>query len=246
MAASRSSVYAAVAAVALLVVAATSCSSSGKSTVEVPNVLGKTEAAATQIVAADHLVLRVKVAPGIGRPEIVVAQSPGAGTRLMKNGTVTISVSQGRRAGSAKRHGLVTRAVANLGPCPKVYPNGPSAKLNAGIKGLNKKLVPIAALSVRICEYGGVPQRLEYFGREGSGTAKGFEDETNGLATARSENVTCDQMPGAAFKVVTFASDSQQVTITERVCVGITNGVLFAHPTTHWTDLATLILRSPR
>ena len=43
----------------------------------------------------------------------------------------------------------------HLGPCPKTDPNTDLTKLNAGVNGLDRVLVPITALRVRVCLYGG-------------------------------------------------------------------------------------------
>src|SRR4051794_26756597 len=42
-----------------------------------------------------------------------------------------------------------------LGPCPNPDPNIDLSRSNAGVVGLDKKLVPIAASRVRVCLYGG-------------------------------------------------------------------------------------------
>jgi len=97
-------------------------------------------------------------------------------------------------------------------------------------------MVPIEALNVRICDYFGVPT-LHTGAVLRPPAAASFEEETNGLTTTRSVNATCDQMAGAAVDLVTFASDTQQVSIIVPPCIGsATNGVLWARLTTKWVS----------
>jgi beta-lactam-binding protein with PASTA domain len=85
---------AAVAAVVLLV---GGCSSSGKSMVAVPHVVGETKTQAAQELAAHHLVPVTKLVYGLRLNKLgtVVAQSPLSGASVVTRSKVTISVSAG-------------------------------------------------------------------------------------------------------------------------------------------------------
>jgi len=56
-------------------------------------------------------------------------------------------------AGCSSGGGTRTNVARNLGPCPSMHPTAPLTKFNAGVQGLGKTLVPIAAVRVRACEY---------------------------------------------------------------------------------------------
>jgi len=73
---------------------------SNQATVTVPNVIGKTQKAATQALADQHLVAVVQPEHSSKPPGIVIDQSPKGGDDLRKNSKVTISVSAG--VGTAK------------------------------------------------------------------------------------------------------------------------------------------------
>jgi hypothetical protein len=129
-----------------------------------------------------------------------------------------------------------SHVVANLGSCPAKYPAESMKTLNAGVKGLAKKLVPIAALTVRICFYSGVPRRLEA-GRSLARTISAqIEDETNRLPKVVPQT---KQLPpcraNAPAYLVTFASNTQHDTVSNMPsCSFVTNGVLLAYPTLKW------------
>jgi hypothetical protein len=52
---------------------------------------------------------------------------------------------------------LSRRALRELGPCPKndISASARESEVNAGVKDLDKKLVPVAASSARVCRYFG-------------------------------------------------------------------------------------------
>lgn len=129
---------------------------------------------------------------------------------------------------------LTSHVVAILGPCPKVYPNGPPAHLNAGIKGLDKKMVPIASVKARVCRYG-VAERLEYDDVLSKSAATQVEDATNRLlAVAPDYSPTCPS--GIPLYLVTFASGSQRVVAIYNGCGVMTNGVRSAQADTKWLN----------
>jgi hypothetical protein len=129
------------------------------------------------------------------------------------------------------------RLVANLGPCPSTYPNTPLTKLNAGVAGLDKKLVPIIASRVRVCSYQHLPNGNAAVGSPPPpGAVAQLENETNRLRRRPiySWRGGCVKYPGTLF--VTFASDSQRVDLLANVgCdTPATNGVLHVDPTAKW------------
>jgi len=133
--------------------------------------------------------------------------------------------------------------VANLGPCPQRYSDGAPGTLNAGIEGLDKSLVPVSALVVRICKYGlapganSIPSGLV---SSGAGVltppaASAFEDETNRLPRADAR-IDCPASDPPFF-ILTFANAEQRVDVWEAGGCGFkTNGVTTVGTTTHWLD----------
>jgi hypothetical protein len=123
--------------------------------------------------------------------------------------------------------------VAGLGACPSTPPILSLPKLPAVVESAKRTLVPIAALNVRICEYGGVPPRRERSGRIASpAIVKSIEDTANRLA--RSSDSTCDQPVGAPAYVVTFADNTRQVVVSEDACGFLTNGARGAESNARW------------
>jgi hypothetical protein len=127
------------------------------------------------------------------------------------------------------------RAVANLGRCPALYPAEALKSPERDVRGIRKKLVPIAASHVQICAYVGIPRRRAgvVAGLSGS-VAAVFERETNALPTVQGVEVTCHPVAAAPVYVVTFTAGAQQVILIEHSCEGVTNGAMLARPTAHW------------
>ena len=135
------------------------------------------------------------------------------------------------------------QVVANLGTCPKRYTGATPATLNAGIKRLDKLLVPISALVVRICKYDLAPGANAIpSGLVGSGagvltppSAAAFEAETNRLPRADTR-IDCPASEPPFF-LLTFANAEQRVDVWEAGGCGFkTNGVIAVGTTTHWLD----------
>ncbi len=123
--------------------------------------------------------------------------------------------------------------VAGLGACPSTWPALSLLRLPSVVESSKRTLVPITALNVRICEYGGVPPRLERSGRIASpAIVKSIEDTANRLA--RSSDATCDQPAGAPAYLVTFADNTRQVIVSEDACGFLTNGVRGAKSNAEW------------
>jgi hypothetical protein len=153
-------------------------------------------------------------------------------------------------SGGGGTHATPTTArqvVVNLGPCPKTYdPNVDLTKVNAGVKGLDRALVPIAAVRVRMCKYGDGfigermmvrPANVARFEAEANGSAVSLPttpppiSATQGLTGE--EGLTGEDCVQDGAYVVTFASASQQVELRGS-CGGIGNGILSGHSSMHW------------
>jgi len=153
----------------------------------------------------------------------------------------------------------------NLGPCPKTYPNTPLTKLNAGVAGLDKTLVPITTLRVRICK-DATPTDGERFLRTGliasallaRPAAAALTDETNRLAATHTALFGCfgsasgpEPIRAGPTFFVTFAGRARQVTLlapfaragTSRrlPCEANANGFFDAAPTAKWGEQLQLL-----
>ena len=165
---------------------------------------------------------------------------------------VTISGYTGGGTGPAD-------AAANLGPCPKTYPNASSTGTTPNVVGLAIKLVPIEVSNVRVCKYATTPSSAknhlpaQLIGSAllGPPAAAGFTDETNRLPIIPRPDFGCGSGsgpepigPGPTF-VLAFAGHSQQFTLIEdfarsgtsrpSACV-VDNWVISARPTTQWSN----------
>jgi hypothetical protein len=126
----------------------------------------------------------------------------------------------------------------DIGPCPSTPLLAASlTKLPSAVQTLRRNLVPIARVAdVRICEYGGVPMRLQ--GNGGGmlpSVITSFEDETNRLpTTTRPEG--CEQPSGAPLYVVTFANVAKRVNISEDPCGFVSNGERRAVASAKWRN----------
>jgi hypothetical protein len=106
---------------------------------------------------------------------------------------------------------------ANLGPCPKEFHFGSARKLNAGVAGIDKKFVPIAALRVRLCRYELVPvnTKTSTMRLAGSGVLRGaratqLEDLANHLPTMQTRGCSVNR-----FFLLTFADETHHVDLQE-------------------------------
>jgi len=106
---------------------------------------------------------------------------------------------------------------ANLGPCPKEFHFGSASKLNAGVAGIDKKFVPIAALSVRLCRYELVPvnTKTSTMRLAGSGVLSGaratqLEDLANHLPAMLTRGCGVGR-----FFLLTFADKTHHVDLEE-------------------------------
>jgi hypothetical protein len=136
-----------------------------------------------------------------------------------------------------------SQIVANLTKCPSNAPTESVTNLNAGVHGLDEKLVPIIALTVRVCRYPKAVAPLFY----DSQAAGQFENATNRFATRPAAgthgHVACTAAP---LYVLTFASNTEQVNIEVLGCRYATNGVLDANPSAQWlNELQTPTMEPP-
>jgi hypothetical protein len=144
-----------------------------------------------------------------------------------------------------------SHVVASLGRCPQRMPSR-SLELNADIKRLDKQLVPVAALNVRICSYDGtvtnddsgyhnVPKRLVGAGMLQPILARRLEEEANRLPKVAGAPSCHPPDVGDAvhFYFLTFANDSQQVHVVDETgscSIGPYNGQFGAVRTTGWLN----------
>jgi len=111
--------------------------------------------------------------------------------------------------------------------------------LNAGIDGLGMKLVPIAALSVRVCRYlfPGDGARLIASEELSPEAGEKLGADTNRLLMYSpppgNGGVCPDYGPG---DYLTFANETQRVSVNDGVCGLVGNGVFAAAPTQTWLD----------
>jgi len=123
-------------------------------------------------------------------------------------------------------------------------------RVNAGIPGLDKVLVPIRALKVRVCEYGDGFQPANQL--IGSGLVRGptaatFEEESNRLVRyvePPSGGLIGSQGPTTTI-LLTFVNETQQVEVEveggfisnlDKYFEFSTNGVFLAIATAAWDD----------
>jgi hypothetical protein len=165
----------------------------------------------------------------------VVVAGCSSGGRGQASPTTTIATA----SSTAATPTTVSRspAVRNLARCP----SGPDslrllAFRNAGVAGVAERLVPIAALDVRLCNYG--PQGRLASSALGQSIAAGrLATQANGFQkfTAPQRRLACREVD---VTLLIFASDSQQVSIETYGCgVNVaTNGVLTVRPSNTWLD----------
>jgi hypothetical protein len=126
--------------------------------------------------------------------------------------------------------------------CPPTYPRASLSSWNAGVPGLHDRLAPIVARRIRVCRYGTDGQ----FDAAGIvtdyATAPEEADANVDTGVKVQSDLECrPYRPGLPMNyLVTFASDSQQVTIEAPQCGGMTNGVRTVSPSANlrfWYEL---------
>jgi len=126
-----------------------------------------------------------------------------------------------------------SQVIAYRSKCPSIAPSESLSAINARVSGLGTKLVPFAALSVRICGYAAAGQLGGSVLVKPTAAAQ-FERETNLLRPPpRLFNGNCG---GVSPFLVIFASDTEQVDVADVACGSLdaTNGVFSALPTAEW------------
>jgi hypothetical protein len=122
--------------------------------------------------------------------------------------------------------------VASVGPCPKALPIS-FALLNYYIRDLSKRPVPVRALTtLRVCQYS-FDGRLVYSRVLGQKVAAPFADETNRLSPGSPGPLTSCPPTRPTF-FLTFASQTQRVSIVSYHCGAVVNGAIVVQPTTKW------------
>ncbi|MGO9876576.1 MAG: hypothetical protein ACLPVY_22600 [Acidimicrobiia bacterium] len=110
------------------------------------------------------------------------------------------------------------------------------AAFNAGVAGLTKMLVPIAALNVRLCNYNNFGELASYAVFRPVPTSE-VEVQANGFPTyvLPRGGLGCAKSNPS---MLTFASDSQRVTVETFGCgfMVATNGALTVRPTANWLN----------
>ncbi len=145
-----------------------------------------------------------------------------------------------------------SRAGIKLGPCPPHYPVGSLETLNAGVAGVEHKLVPIIASKIRICVYdlrlpktgpvGLTGPQSEIIGTAAlttavSATLEGRVNAFRRYAAADSSLPGCGGPTYHAENVLlTFANHSERVDVEgdNTRCDPLSNGVFRASPTSSW------------
>jgi hypothetical protein len=185
---------------------------------------------------------------------LVVGCSSGGGKRAASTST-KLSTST---TSSTSRTTSSSQVVPFLGPCPKHVPNVDLVKANAGVLGLDRRLVPLPATTVRVCEYfssgNDTPTRLVASRQLGRSGTEAAEATTNSLPVQPPGLPVCPgpqtpaQLATDTF-FLSFADTSQRVDIdaVDGSCIsGASNGTFFARLTTTWLNAVQHALHDPR
>jgi hypothetical protein len=144
---------------------------------------------------------------------------------------------------------------ATLGPCPMHFPIGLLSRLNTGVQGLDKTLVPIVASKVRICQYDvGLPKTTGPVGLTGPQSEVIGTVVLTSAASARLGtqvdafprfSSASSSLPGcggptyhAEYFLLTFANHADNVDVEEdnTRCDPLSNGTLRANPSSSWIN----------
>jgi hypothetical protein len=155
-----------------------------------------------------QLIVAVVAIALTGVVAVAVTQSRGhtSGTSQLRQSPTSLTTTQPS----------TSHVEANLGPCPNEFHFG-SGKLNAGVAGIDKKFVPIAALSVRLCRYDFVrvnahtsAMRLTGSGVLSGAAATQLEDLANHLPTTPTHGCSVSRL-----FLLTFADETHHVDLEE-------------------------------
>lgn len=162
---------------------------------------------------------------------LVAGCSSGGKQSVPKTPSAPSTTASGRVTGVPGGGTAPSNVAADLGPCPKALPVS-LASVNSSVRGLNKKPVPIRALSVRICRYS-FAGRLVGSKVLDASSAGSFADDTNRLSFVRPGSPAfCPPSPPIFF--VTAASTTQRVSIASYHCGPVVNGAIVVQPTMKW------------
>ena len=116
---------------------------------------------------------------------------------------------------------------AKLSPCPKYFPSSTLSMLNAGLVRLDNRLVPIVALSVRLCRYDDWHTPLAGSGVLNGSVAIQLEGIANALPLRRGKGCPVDSLFFLTFANETKRVDVEQATGPKQPThcnIGPTNG----------------------
>ncbi len=200
-------------------------------------------------VIVDMMLAKVRVfgACLVGAALLVAGCSSGSGnhatpttTRATTTNPLPVSASVGCPPRGRPLYECILRHKPKpVTPCPKTQPNMSLTKLNAGVAGLDKELVPIAVTKVWICwNSGGRLNDGGYINPES--TVVPFVRETNRISTSLTKGPP--MAPAVPTDIgyqpiyLTFAGHSRQVTLRldEDGSGAVTNGVLSGNPPGIW------------
>ena len=119
--------------------------------------------------------------------------------------------------------------VANFAGCPAT--SVAADVKNAGVKGLGTRLVPIKVSSVRICAYYFPVGQTRDVVLTGAAAAR-FTADTNRIRTPQNG----DSCPEGLTYFITFASNTQHVSLAAYCDEHLTNGAFGADATPVWVD----------
>jgi hypothetical protein len=141
-----------------------------------------------------------------------------------------------------RNHALLGRivpdrhVVANFAGCPAAslaaeQLSVSGLKGNAGIKGLGTRLVPIKVSNVRICAYYFPIGQTRDVVLNGAAVAR-FTADTNRIRTPQNG----DSCPGGLTYFITFANNTQRVSLAAYCDEHLTNGAFAADATLLWVN----------
>ncbi len=147
----------------------------------------------------------------MGAALLLVAGCSGGGgkssTPTTANATTTANPGAGQSYPAPVQPPSV---IAKLGPCPTHFPTATLARLNANLAGLDNKLVPIAALSVRLCRYNGWHTPVTGTVVLNGVAARRLEDVANALPMRRGRGCPVDRL-----YLLTFADERERVVVEQ-------------------------------
>jgi len=166
----------------------------------------------------------------------VSACSSGGGnqsapTTVSRRTTTTRAGPTGYESGG-RTNPKTSQVVADLIPCPTTAlaaEDRVTQKFNAGIKGLGTRLVPIKVSNVRICAYAHIGEAQGDVVLQAAGAVR-FTSDTNQMRTPQN----LDSCSAGLSYFITFANDTQHVSLADYCDYHLTNGAFGADATPEW------------